>query len=160
VQIDTVRSCPESVQASGRDVVSAEHMQIGEVAERTGLSLRTIRYYEEVGLVVPSARTAGGFRLYTVDDVERLLVVKRMKPLDFSLEEMRDLLFVLDQLAGEGFDVPREELLNRLTMYREAAESRCRALREQLQIAERFATQLKRELMRQRRVAGSRRLET
>lgn len=40
-------------------------MQIGEVAERIGLSLRTIRYYEEVGLVVPSVRSQGGFRLYT-----------------------------------------------------------------------------------------------
>jgi DNA-binding transcriptional MerR regulator len=59
-------------------------MQIGEVAERTALSLRTIRYYEEVGLVPPSARTQGGFRLYTEADVERLLLVKRMKPLEFS----------------------------------------------------------------------------
>ena len=48
-----------------------EQMQIGEVAERTGLSLRTIRYYEEVGLAVPSARSQGGFRLYTEPDVGR-----------------------------------------------------------------------------------------
>ena len=46
-----------------------QHMQIGEVAERTNLSLRTIRYYEEVDLVPPSARTPGGFRLYTEADV-------------------------------------------------------------------------------------------
>ena len=46
-----------------------QHAQIGEVAERTGLSLRTIRYYEEVGLLSPSGRTAGGFRLYADSDV-------------------------------------------------------------------------------------------
>ena len=46
-----------------------EHMQIGEVAERVKLSLRTIRHYEEVGLVPPSARSKGGFRLYTEADV-------------------------------------------------------------------------------------------
>ncbi|WP_159055930.1 MerR family transcriptional regulator, partial [Thermobifida fusca] len=73
-------------------------MQIGEVAERTGLSLRTIRYYGEVGLVVPSARSKGGFRLYTESDVARLLLIKQMKPLGFSLEQTRDLLGVLDRL--------------------------------------------------------------
>jgi MerR family copper efflux transcriptional regulator len=67
-------------------------MQIGEVAARTSLSLRTIRYYEEVGLAPPSARTTGGFRLYTEGDVQRLELIKQMKPLDFSLEQMRDLL--------------------------------------------------------------------
>lgn len=60
--------------------VSSEHMQIGEVAARTELSLRTIRHYEETGLVTPSARSRGGFRLYTEADVARLMVVRRMKP--------------------------------------------------------------------------------
>ncbi len=62
-----------------------DRMQIGEVAERTGLSLRTIRYYGEVGLVVPSARSKGGFRLYTESDVARLLLIKQMKPLGVQL---------------------------------------------------------------------------
>ncbi|MEX0790718.1 MAG: MerR family transcriptional regulator, partial [Actinomycetota bacterium] len=66
--------------------------QIGEAAESVGLSLRTIRHYEEIGLVPPSGRTSGGFRLYTEEDIERLRLVKHMKPLDFSLEEMRDLV--------------------------------------------------------------------
>lgn len=78
--------------------MSPGHMQIGEVATLTGLSLRTIRYYEEVGLVPPSARSAGGFRLYADEDVARLQLVKRMKPLDFSLEDMRELLEVIDAL--------------------------------------------------------------
>lgn len=77
-----------------------ERMQIGEVAERTGLSLRTIRYYEEVGLVVPSARSQGGFRLYAEPDVDRLQLIKRMKPLGFQLDEMRDLLAILDPAPG------------------------------------------------------------
>ncbi|MDG9700816.1 MerR family transcriptional regulator [Streptomyces sp. DH37] len=123
-------------------------MQIGEVAERTGLSLRTIRHYEEVGLVVPSARTKGGFRLYTASDVDRLMVIRRMKPLDFSLEEMRDLLSITDRLAS---DQPppgpeRERLRERLDTYRKVAEARCETLRAQLMAAEDFAATLRRRL--------------
>lgn len=115
-------------------------MQIGEVAERTGLSLRTIRYYEEMELVVPSARTTGGFRLYTDADVDRLLVIKRMKPLEFSLEEMRDLLGLLAAIDSRrgGSRKQRE----RVAMYREAVESRSQVLREQLAAAEQFAADL------------------
>jgi len=55
-------------------------LQIGQVAERTELSIKTIRHYEEVGLVTPSARSAGGFRLYTGADVDRLLMFAAGKP--------------------------------------------------------------------------------
>ena len=121
----------------------AEHVQIGDVAERTGLSLRTIRWYEEVGLVPPSARSAGGFRLYTDADIERLEIVKRMKPLEFTLEEMRDLLDTIDQL-----DVPatpsaaQATLRERLVMYQELADHRVEVLRTQLANAESFAKSL------------------
>jgi DNA-binding transcriptional MerR regulator len=129
-------------------------MQIGEVAERIGLSLRTIRYYEEVGLITPSARSQGGFRLYTEHDVSRLQLVKDMKPLGFSLDEMRDLLGVLDQLDGidEASPSPAEQeaLLERLAMFRVAADARTDALRAQLRIAESFAGKLRRRLARHR----------
>lgn len=71
-------------------------VQIGVLAERVGLSLRTVRYYEEMGLVTPSARSKGGFRLYGAEDEQRLLVLKTMKPLGFSLEQMSDLVALLD----------------------------------------------------------------
>lgn len=130
--------------------------QIGEVAEAVGLSLRTIRHYEEVGLVPPSGRTAGGFRLYTDEDIERLRLVKQMKPLDFTLEEMRDLLQARDRLAEGVSEDERRKLLERLAMYAAAAEARCEKLREQLQAAESMASALRREA-RRRRAAGSRR---
>ncbi|WP_328344358.1 MerR family transcriptional regulator [Streptomyces violaceus] len=124
-------------------------MQIGEVAERTGLSLRTIRHYEEVGLVIPSARSKGGFRLYTESDVERLMVIRRMKPLDFSLEEMRDLLDITDRLAATD-DPPageeRRRLRERLDSYRKVADARCETLRARLEMAEDFAATLRRRL--------------
>jgi DNA-binding transcriptional MerR regulator len=122
-------------------------MHIGEVAERVGLSLRTIRYYEEVGLITPSARSQGGFRLYTEADVARLQLVKDMKPLGFSLDEMRDLLGVLDQLDDDGTDRSAlDHVVERLAMYRVAADARCDALRGQLRIAESFAGTLRRRL--------------
>ncbi|GAA0979876.1 MerR family transcriptional regulator [Nocardiopsis tropica] len=121
-----------------------DRMQIGEVAERTGLSLRTIRYYGEVGLVEPSARSKGGFRLYTGADVERLLLVKRMKPLEFSLEEMRDLLGAFDALEAGGVTPDeRAGLLARLDAFGEAAAVACRVLRERLDMAEEFAGRLR-----------------
>lgn len=76
------------------------HHQIGEVAAEVGLSLRTIRYYEEIGLVAPSGRTDGGFRLYTDADVERLHLVKRLKPVGLSLETIGELLECADLMAG------------------------------------------------------------
>lgn len=119
-------------------------VQIGEVAERLGLSLRTIRHYEEVGLVVPE-RTPGGFRLYSETDIGRLMLVKRMKPLGFSLEEMRDLLDVTDRLAA-GDDDPA--LVARLQMFERAVADRADKLREQLAMAREFADQLRRQRLK------------
>ena len=123
--------------------------QIGEVADAVGLSLRTIRHYEEVGLVIPSARSKGGFRLYTEADVERLMVIRRMKPLDFSLEEMRDLLEITDRIAATDnppVDEEKERLRERLDSYRKVADARCETLRAQLMAAEDFAATLRRRL--------------
>ncbi|MCQ8835263.1 MerR family transcriptional regulator [Streptomyces malaysiensis] len=124
--------------------MSGEHMQIGEVAARTELSLRTIRHYEETGLVIPSARSQGGFRLYTEADVARLMVIRRMKPLGFTLDEMRDLLAATDRLDS-GDEVPAEErarLLDRVRHFEQAAQQRVADLRTQLARAEEFAATL------------------
>ncbi|WP_437099785.1 MerR family transcriptional regulator [Streptomyces sp. enrichment culture] len=119
-------------------------MQIGEVAARTELSLRTIRHYEETGLVIPSARSQGGFRLYTETDVARLMVIRRMKPLGFTLEQMRDLLDATDRLDGAtGLDADeRDALLERVRTYRQAADEQVAKLRIQLARAEDFAATL------------------
>ncbi|APU44800.1 MerR family transcriptional regulator [Streptomyces sp. TN58] len=127
-------------------------MQIGEVAARTELSLRTIRHYEETGLVVPSARSQGGFRLYTENDVQRLMVIRRMKPLGFTLDQMRDLLDATDRLDTDSeteLDADeREALLKRVRGYEQAAAERIDKLRVQLSRAEDFAATLRSRLER------------
>ena len=120
-------------------------MHIGEVATRTELSLRSLRHWEEVGLLRPSGRTDGGFRLYTEADVDKILVIRRMKPLGFSLEEMADLLDVLHGLGtlDPDDDGPRRaELTDRLRAFHAAADTRVTALRRQLAVAEGFAATL------------------
>ncbi|MEV0695821.1 MerR family transcriptional regulator [Streptomyces sp. NPDC050388] len=124
--------------------MDSKHMQIGEVAARTELSLRTIRHYEETGLVAPSTRSQGGFRLYTEADVVRLMVIRRMKPLGFTLDQMRDLLDATDRLdAGTGLDADeRDALLERVRTYQRAAAEQVEKLRVQLARAEDFAATL------------------
>lgn len=125
--------------------MSDELMQIGQVSTRIGLSLRTIRHYDEVGLVTPSARSAGGFRLYTEPDVQRLAFIKRLKPLDFSLEQMKELLSTVDGLREQDDLGPDrvDDLLGRLAMFRAATDSRLEALRHQVDSLESLSRDLK-----------------
>lgn len=64
---------------------------IAEVCERTGLSPRTVRYYEEIGLLPGVRRRAGGRRVYGPDELERLGFIHRLKGLGLSLAEIREL---------------------------------------------------------------------
>jgi len=112
-------------------------MHIGELAERAGMSLRTIRHYDEVGLLVPSGRTTGGFRVYTEQDLERLLVIRRMKPLGFTLEEMAELLRVVDGLAAAQ-PADEAELAARLDAFLADARARHAKLVERAGMAEEF----------------------
>ncbi len=80
-------------------------MQIGEVAERTGVTQRTLRFYEEKGVLKPPTRMEGGFRLYNEDDVRRVEHVKRLQQLlGFTLAEIKEMVDseeALDQLRQE-----------------------------------------------------------
>ncbi|GAA1476534.1 MerR family transcriptional regulator [Nocardioides aestuarii] len=121
-------------------------MHIGEVAERTELSLRSLRHWDEVGLLRPSARTEGGFRLYTEQDVEKILLIRRMKPLGFTLEEMaraiRDIETVLDD--GPDTGPARERLAEVLA----DAATRREKLERQLAMADEFLEVLGERLAR------------
>ena len=108
---------------------SANTMHIGELADRTGLSLRTIRHYDDVGLLPATARTDGGFRVYSEDDFERLMVIKQMKPLGFSLEEMAEILALLTERpnapgpAGRLAEILEQAAHQRAKMARNLAQA-------------------------------------
>lgn len=127
-----------------------ERMRIGEVADRTGLSLRTIRAYDEAGLVKPSIRSKGGFRLYTESDATRLNLARCMKTLGFSKEEIRDVLDLLTPISDETAK-PRWLLAahhDKLRKYSGIAEERCVQLRTDLNAAESVAALLRGRLSR------------
>jgi len=67
-------------------------MQIGEVAERTVLTIDAIRFYEKRNLLPKAGRSAGGFRLYTEDAIERIRFIRQMQGLGFSLREIGELI--------------------------------------------------------------------
>lgn len=114
-------------------------MHIGEVAARTELSLRSLRHWEEVGLLQPSGRTDGGFRLYTEADVEKVLVIRRMKPLGFSLDQMKAVMRDIEALDDPATDAgDRDAVRQRLDEIRHDATERRRALVRQLEMADEF----------------------
>ena len=67
-------------------------LKIGEVARLTGLSQRTIRYYEHMSLVSAYKRSDNGFRLYSPYELEQLQLAKLLRPMNLSMDEMREIL--------------------------------------------------------------------
>ena len=68
-------------------------LQIGEVAQRTGVTQRTLRFYEEKGLLRPPSRMDGGFRLYSEEDVKRVEHIRRLQDLlGISLAEIKEMV--------------------------------------------------------------------
>ncbi len=107
--------------------------QIGAVAARSGLTIDTVRFYEKQGLIAKPRRTAGGFRLYSEGDLDRLHFVNEAQALGFSLAEVRELL-LLRTAGPEACSHVRELLVQKLeTVERKIKE--LRKLQQQLRAA-------------------------
>lgn len=89
----TLESTPDCILIMGAKNVS-QAAKIGQVAQETGLSIDTIRFYEKQGLLKRSPRTEGGFRLFGISDIETLKFVRKAQELGFSLNEIRELLIL------------------------------------------------------------------
>ncbi|MBD2103271.1 heavy metal-responsive transcriptional regulator [Leptolyngbya sp. FACHB-261] len=76
---------------------SQSRLKIGQIARESGLSVKTIRYYEDMGLLSPTVdRTESGYRIFTSDVLVRLSFIKRAQKLGLSLEEIQQILQVYD----------------------------------------------------------------
>lgn len=82
-------------------VTSSAQWKVGELARKTGLTVRTLHYYDEIGLLSPAERTESGYRLYGGGDIIRLQQICSLRQLGFSLDEIRDCL------TRPGFAPPR-----------------------------------------------------
>ena len=79
-------------------------LTIGELAERTGTSVPTIRYYEQIGLLPRAPRQTGGQRVYRHDDVERLTFIRRCREFDFSIDQVRALVAIVHDPKSSCMD--------------------------------------------------------
>jgi DNA-binding transcriptional MerR regulator len=79
-------------------------LKIGELAEWTGTSVPTIRYYEQIGLLPRAPRQAGGQRVYGRDDVERLTFIRRCREFDFSIDQVRALVAIVHDPKSSCLD--------------------------------------------------------
>jgi DNA-binding transcriptional MerR regulator len=86
-QTDSAASAPDATAAG----VDRDDLSIAEVRSRAGISARTLRYYEELGLLPGVRRRAGGRRIYGPDELERLRFISRLKALGLSLAEIKEL---------------------------------------------------------------------
>jgi DNA-binding transcriptional MerR regulator len=77
------------------------NMQIGEFAKQAGVSVRAIRYYEELGLMRPEKRSPGGFRLYGPENHKKLAVINFLKEMGLSLTEIREILLAKKASGGD-----------------------------------------------------------
>lgn len=88
-----------AIQDAARKVREGELLRVGQLAERSGRSIRALHLYEELGLLTPAGRTKGGFRLYDESALLRVEWIDRLQELGFTLKDAADFL---EDLRGES----------------------------------------------------------
>jgi MerR family transcriptional regulator, repressor of the yfmOP operon len=127
------------------------YLQIGEVAERTGVTQRTLRFYEEKGLLRPPSRMDGGFRLYSEADVQRVEYIRQLQSLlGLSLAEIKDMVEaegVRSQIRAEySRDADTEQKRRQVLALIDVAEKQHTIIRQKVeqlqQMRDEFETRL------------------
>lgn len=146
-------------------------LQIGEVAERTGVTQRTLRFYEERGLLKPPSRMDGGFRLYSEDDVQRVEQIRRLQNLlGLTLAEIKEMVEAdeaLQQIKAEyRRDADADQKIEQIRQARAITEKQHGIVHQKLEQLQAMSDQLEKRLQQfdtwlenletQRRAAPSR----
>ena len=105
-------------------------MKIGDLARATGAQVETIRYYERIGVIRPAARTAGNYRDYGTEDVERLAFIRHARGLGFDLNDVRSLMDLAEQPERDCCEV--DEIASRHLRSVEEKMARLERLRDEL----------------------------
>jgi DNA-binding transcriptional MerR regulator len=120
--------------------------RVGEIAEHLGVSPRTIKYYEEIGLVEPEERSRGGFRLYGEREVERIERILRMKGMGYSLAAIREILTIRDAVQEADKVTVLRTAIEHLKVREREAGGRILRMREDLALAETLRQDLERDI--------------
>ncbi|MGD1862560.1 MAG: MerR family transcriptional regulator [Leptolyngbyaceae cyanobacterium] len=115
-------------------------LQIGELAKQTGLSIRTLRYYDEIGLLVPSRRTEAEYRLYSEADIARLQQILSLRQLGFALKEIRECLENPDYSLPQVIDLHLARLQEQMAVSR-SLFTKLSNIAQQLQISQSVAVE-------------------
>ena len=91
-EVVTFHRAPIARTTAKEFVMKFEALKVGELAKRTGLTVRTLHHYDEIGLLRPSLHTESGHRLYTLRDLARLQQIVSLRQLGFSLDQVRECL--------------------------------------------------------------------
>lgn len=113
----------------------SDEMKVGELAKRTGISVRTLHYYEEIGLVEPPRQTSSGHRLYGAAEVARLQQIVSLRQIGFSLDEIRRLFERRDHSPLAVIELHLERLRDQLEATRRLS-ARLERIAERLRTAE------------------------
>ncbi|TFC30278.1 MerR family transcriptional regulator [Cryobacterium sp. TMT2-18-3] len=116
-------------------------MLIGEFADRTGLSQRTVRHYDEIKVLQASGRSECGYRFYAPADLDRARVIRAMRALSLSTTEIRNVLATLDRIDSASY-APTPADRRELEVMLADAECREHALRQRIGVASDFVEML------------------
>ena len=88
-------------------------MKISEVAKMSGVTVRTLHYYDEIGLLKPSETTEAGYRMYSSEDLERLQQILFFRELDFPLNEIKEIMLNPNYDKNEALNKHKEFLIEK-----------------------------------------------